>query len=117
MATERKYMAYMNSTISHEMRNPLNSISSQIQLLKAMFEDFASSKEEYEGKLSREEKQQIEAFEKQCNSSMHICHSSCKLLMFSVEDILALPQLKDGKFTKNIQQVNIEEATREVMSI
>mmetsp|Transcript_713 Transcript_713/g.888 ORF Transcript_713/g.888 Transcript_713/m.888 type:complete len:87 (+) Transcript_713:763-1023(+) len=28
--TERKYMAYMNSTISHEMRNPLNSIHSQI---------------------------------------------------------------------------------------
>jgi len=28
--TERKYMAYMNSTISHEMRNPLNSISSQL---------------------------------------------------------------------------------------
>jgi len=28
--TERKYMTYMNSTISHEMRNPLNSILAQI---------------------------------------------------------------------------------------
>ena len=28
--TERKYITYMNSTISHEMRNPLNSIYSQI---------------------------------------------------------------------------------------
>ena len=28
IAIERKYMAYMNSTVSHEMRNPLNSINS-----------------------------------------------------------------------------------------
>jgi len=34
---------------------------------------------------------------------MSICQSSCKLLMFNVEDILALPQLKDGRFTKNMQ--------------
>mmetsp|Transcript_17575 Transcript_17575/g.27150 ORF Transcript_17575/g.27150 Transcript_17575/m.27150 type:complete len:107 (+) Transcript_17575:663-983(+) len=34
--TERKYMEYMNSTISHEMRNPLNSIHSQIQVLESL---------------------------------------------------------------------------------
>ena len=48
---------------------------------------------------------------------MNICQSSCKLLIFSVEDILALPQLKDRRFTKNIQKVNIEKAIKEVMSI
>mmetsp|Transcript_2745 Transcript_2745/g.4302 ORF Transcript_2745/g.4302 Transcript_2745/m.4302 type:complete len:112 (+) Transcript_2745:1410-1745(+) len=39
MSSERKYMAYMNSTVSHEMRNPLNSISSQLQLLKSLIQD------------------------------------------------------------------------------
>jgi len=29
--TERQYMSIMNSTTSHEMRNPLNSISSNIE--------------------------------------------------------------------------------------
>ena len=37
MRTERKYMAYMNSTISHEMRNPLNSICASIQSLSSYF--------------------------------------------------------------------------------
>jgi len=30
LSTERHYMSIMNSTTSHEMRNPLNSISSNI---------------------------------------------------------------------------------------
>ena len=29
--TERKYISIMNSTTSHEMRNPLNSIMSNIE--------------------------------------------------------------------------------------
>jgi len=40
MNTERKYMAYMNSTISHEMRNPLNSLLSQTQVLSSIHCDF-----------------------------------------------------------------------------
>ena len=59
MSTERKYMAYMNSTISHEMRNPLNSISSQIQLMKSLFEDFNSLKNRVESKISNEEKEKL----------------------------------------------------------
>jgi len=34
--TERKYLGYMNSTISHEMRNPLNSITCQIHVLNSL---------------------------------------------------------------------------------
>jgi len=30
---------------------------------------------------------------------------------------MALPQLREGKFTKNIQQINIEKTVREVISI
>jgi len=37
--------------------------------------------------------------------------------MFNVEDILALPQLKDGRFTKNIQSINPCKAVEEVMQI
>ena len=34
LSLERKYLSYMNSTISHEMRNPLNSISAQTQVIR-----------------------------------------------------------------------------------
>ena len=35
LALERKYLSYLNSTISHEMRNPLNSISAQTQVIRS----------------------------------------------------------------------------------
>ena len=44
--TERKYLTYINATVSHEMRNPLNSINAQIshqtqliQELEHMFQE------------------------------------------------------------------------------
>ena len=39
------------------------------------------------------------------------------MLKFNVEDILVLPQLKNGKFTKNIQPVDIQELVAEVTDI
>jgi len=30
LRTEQKYMTYISATVSHEMRNPLNSINAQI---------------------------------------------------------------------------------------
>jgi len=39
------------------------------------------------------------------------------MLTFSVEDILALPRLKEGRFTKNVQSVNLLQAVKEIMSI
>ena len=49
--------------------------------------------------------------------SIETCNSACHLLMFNVEDILALPQLKEGRFTKNIQDINITNAIQEVINI
>lgn len=48
---------------------------------------------------------------------MSIGLSSCKLLKFNVEDILALPRLKMGKFTKNIQRIDLKESFKEVIAI
>jgi len=49
--------------------------------------------------------------------SLGIALSSTKMLRFNVEDILALPQLKQGKFTKNVTTVNVRSAVEEIMSI
>ena len=39
------------------------------------------------------------------------------MMMFNVEDLLALPQLKQGKLPKNITEINIKEAFYEVADI
>jgi len=34
-----------------------------------------------------------------------------------VEDLLALPQLKAGKFTRNIQEHDLREGTEEIVAV
>ena len=57
--SEKKYMTYMNSTISHEMRNPLNSISSQLQFLSSMINEFGELGESLRDKLERPQYKQV----------------------------------------------------------
>jgi len=85
------------------MRNPLNSISSQLALISSMVQDVRVLREGFNDRLNPRERKELNEFDKQCEHSIAICLSSCKLLTFNVEDILALPQLKDQRFTKNIQ--------------
>ena len=49
--------------------------------------------------------------------SLSIQQSSCKLMNFNVEDILALPLLKEGRLSKNIQVHNIVDSVKEIRSI
>ena len=102
LTTEKKYLSYMNSTISHEMRNPLNSIMAQVGVFESLIDDMNSIFNVAADKLTTEEvgsAHQIIGNFKKC---LNICGASCKLLLFNVEDILALPRLKEGRFTKNI---------------
>ena len=115
--TERKYMTYMNSTISHEMRNPLNSICTQIEIMTKTLEEITNFRIVIKDQISVEQMQRINSIGDTFGSSVSTCNSACKMLMFNVEDILALPQLKDGHFTKNIQDTNLSSAIREVMGI
>ena len=43
--------------------------------------------------------------------------SSCKLLLFFVNDILDFSQIKAKRFKKNITTFNLKEAVDEVVSI
>ena len=48
---------------------------------------------------------------------LNITKSSSKLIRFNVEDILALPQIKSGKFKKNIASVNLGQSMNEIVDI
>ena len=117
LSNEKKQMAYMNSTVSHEMRNPLNSIHAQISLIEGYFEELNHYFSKNKDKFTFEEKVLIEDLMEDSRESIKICKSSCRLLSFNVEDILALPQLKEGKFRKNVKLSDLRKAVEEVMSI
>mmetsp|Transcript_17098 Transcript_17098/g.26446 ORF Transcript_17098/g.26446 Transcript_17098/m.26446 type:complete len:94 (-) Transcript_17098:171-452(-) len=93
-------MSIMNSTVSHEMRNPLNAIVSQIDRQRSNIKAVVDFVEKLapEGKASEE----FSRIKKEFEASLGISQSSTNLIRFNVEDLLALPQLKAGKFTKNL---------------
>jgi len=52
---------------------------------------------------------------KKIQNQLGVSRSSCKLLKFNVEDILALPQIQQGKFTKNVHLTNPRKAVDEII--
>mmetsp|Transcript_38727 Transcript_38727/g.58897 ORF Transcript_38727/g.58897 Transcript_38727/m.58897 type:complete len:130 (-) Transcript_38727:902-1291(-) len=51
------------------------------------------------------------------SASLGIAQSSVKLLEFNVEDILALPQLKQGKFTSHVKPIDLSTCVNEVIAL
>ena len=105
-------MSLITSTISHEMRNPLNSIISQCKIqeqnirdLKALIKKEGIKSKGIDNILERMEESNI------------IQITSSQLLQFHVEDILGLAQIKAGKFHKNVERINIERTVQEVVKI
>lgn len=80
---ENHFLEMLTATVSHDMRTPLNSI---IGLLANV-----------EGSLTNE----------QAKKYLKIIKSSSKILLFLVSDLLDFFQIKNGKFKKNEQLVNI----------
>ena len=108
-------MALMNSTVSHEMRNPLNSIINHNEKQAVTIQQLTQV---LEGIQLLPEKQQAMSEILAClYRSLRISNSSTNLIRFNVEDILALPQLKAGKFSKNISADRVEPAIKEIIEI
>jgi signal transduction histidine kinase len=108
-------MALMNSTVSHEMRNPLNAVVSHVSRQEEQLHKIRSIIDE--NIPDCEPKQQLQAVLQEQKKSIAIAKSSTKMIAFNVEDILALPQLKAGKFTRDIKKADLKKAVGEVISI
>ncbi len=100
LASEQKYRPFITATVSHEMRNPLNSIRAQTAHQISLARRLAPS-------------EQTEALRR----SLDISHQATKLLDFNVENIVSLPKLKDKTFQKSFKLGSVEAATREVMDV
>lgn len=51
---EGELLTLINSTISHEMRNPLNSIINQCQIMKSLSSQFSDALNEVKHEISKE---------------------------------------------------------------
>ena len=114
---EGELLSLINSTISHEMRNPLNSIINQCTILAAMGKQFIQILSNSEAYIPSTVYCQLEEVYTEVTSSVSIMTSSSSLLLLNVEDILGFAQLKAGKFVKIIKRFNIKRAIEDIVSI
>jgi len=93
---ERKYLSQISSTSSHEMRNPLNAILSQVIYIRDGVGkmEVIYTEMKLRGAMTPKEELDVQAILDGSKKSLKILESSSKILEFSVEDMLALPRLK-----------------------
>ena len=105
----------VNATVSHELRNPLNSLLAQNILNTTLYDELK--------KIARDSSVDITIRNKilligdQLQQGLHIQESTANLMVFLVQDLLDYSQIRAGKFRKNIKEFNIRDAIEEVMCI
>ena len=114
---QEEFMSLSTSTISHEMRNPLNSIISQCKIQEENINELDSIIKSIKHKLTKTELESLQRIKKDMQYSNQIQITSSKLLQFNVEDILGIAQIKAGKFTKKNNKFNIKKAIEEVIQV
>ena len=131
MCAKNDFMSLINSTVSHEMRNPLNSIINCCRQMKSMIESVQTNVdtnikeicEIYKIHKIKElrpviyKQRKIKKKLKELDDQVRIMSSSAHMLKFLVEDILDLAQINAGKFRKNIKKFDVRLAVDEVTDI
>lgn len=113
---EKKLMALINATVSHEMRNPLNSIHSQLikqtqinEKLKEFIETHLNKKEH------KKLRKKLNKLHIEQHDSINVNLASSKILNFLVNDILDFSQLRFGIFRKDIGNFSIKDTIEEII--
>lgn len=113
----------INACVSHEMRNPLNSIIAQNIEKDFLYDELEQTLKYYKSSLRSISSQQCQFFKKcsqltsKLRSGLKIQRSSGNILTFIVQDLLDYAQIRSGKFRKNLSEFSIFEAVNEVMLI
>lgn len=95
-------MTMVNATVSHEIRNPINSISCQntvIKMLVDRIDDLLELLKQPDVCLERFE-ERLRRIRRKVGEALHINISSEKLISFLVEDFLDLSQVRAGRFRR-----------------
>ena len=114
---EGELLTLINSTISHEMRNPLNSIINQCKILYQLGINITGMLKDVKPDISEEQWLEIMENEEEVEASTKIMTTSSNLLLLNVEDILGYAQLQAGRFVQVIKKMNVKKMVNEIVSI
>ena len=103
--------------MSHEMRNPLNAIIAQCTVFAMIIADFAAFIFKIRHKLTPDELDIANKIQEKIVSSVNVMKTSSRLLLFNVEDVLGMAQIRAQKFQKTISEFNLRRCLEEVVSI
>ncbi|CDW74528.1 multi-sensor hybrid histidine kinase [Stylonychia lemnae] len=90
---ENHFYEMLTATVSHDMRTPLNSILNLVGNIRTQVQDERGLK------------------------LLQIVENSSQMLLFLVNDLLDFTQIKNGKFRKNEQLVNIRNAVQNALDV
>ena len=86
---EGELLTLINSTISHEMRNPLNSIINQCTIMQSVLWTFNRLIQKIKSmRIDHDVKVELNDIHDEIKNSINIQQSSSSLLLMNVEDIL-----------------------------
>ena len=113
---EKRLQSLINATVSHEMRNPLNSIHvqvSQIKMLNEEMKELLSSNEDLPESFVSSAENILQKYK----DSYKIQKSSERLLNFLVDDILDYAQIGAGKFRERISRFKLQKSVNQIIKI
>jgi signal transduction histidine kinase len=114
---EQQLVALINSTISHEMRNPLNVVINQCKIIKILCDQFMDKLKEREGEIMGRAYLVITEFFESIKKSNTICSNSSEILTLNIEDLLSLAHLKSQSFFKSDFSFNLNKTIDEVVKL
>lgn len=116
---ENMIMSMVNATVSHEIRNPINSISCQNTIIKLLVDRIDDLLEQLGKPGFCEERiaERLRRIRRSIGKALLINISSEKLISFLVEDFLDLGQLRAGRFRLVSKTFAVRQPVEEVISI
>ena len=114
--SQQNFLSLINATVSHELRNPVYSLISQITSQNLILSSFRKIISVLPENAVKDQMRQIYDQIKTCANKML---SATKFIDFFVHDILDYTLLikKEKNFTKNLSIFDIRKAVNEILEI
>ena len=120
MVRKKNFASMLNSTVSHEMRTPINSIQQSVTAYKMEIDEIKTLKDKLLAMSTSQNQKCLHDLQKRLNKIDFIdknLSTSSKLLGFYVQDLLDSSQIKAGTIKKNTRVVNINKVLSELLNL
>ena len=119
-----EFLSLINASVSHELRNPLNSIAAQNKLKIAIYQNLKEISQKNDPRDDHEALAELKIIKKMIGdlqgeliNGLEVQEASLDIMNFMIMDLLDYSQIKSGKFRKVIKPFNIKEAVQKIILI